>query len=573
MRKWQLAVAGATTLLVAAACADRTVTDPGLRALRPHGSSKTSVTGAGFTTVDENKDGTGHCLNGNPNTNCNIYDGKEYVWLNGGPSAAYVGDGTYFFAVLAPGGQHDPNDGAADLLSTDAYTDRTFSVSAGTVTYSGPHDVDGNKIQLMPYADTPNPGGVYIMAICALGDGQPVTPSDCKYDAFKINAGTTIIQAATLTVEKGATPTASTSYTWNIAKSVDKTHVDLYGSGSAKFTYTVSVTHSAGSTTYGVTGTITVHNTNSVSVDGVSISDALDDGTTCSIKDSGNNSVTGPVTIVAGDNTFSYTCAPTGSTATKNHVAISWSEQFLDDGSHLSAGGDQFDKLFTYPTPTIVDGSVTVTDNYNGTVTTLGTVSYTDASPKTFTYSHTVNFNPNFGCTEYDNTATFTTNTTGTTGNSSQAVTVCSFGAAYTIGYWGNHMSISTDKDCKGLPSGTSCSNNGPWTKTYLPKILGTYTVSTIAQAAAVIVANNCSSTTDQNAVGCLAAQLLAAKLNRSIAGANTCIDATITAADNFLISVSYIGPTGKYTLTAAQRTSAVSLKTALDNYNNAKGC
>ncbi len=45
-----------------------------------------AVTGAGFTNVNESLDGTGHCQNGNPNINCNIYDGKQYVWLNGGPN-------------------------------------------------------------------------------------------------------------------------------------------------------------------------------------------------------------------------------------------------------------------------------------------------------------------------------------------------------------------------------------------------------------------------------------------------------------------------------------------------------
>src|SRR4051794_17668947 len=87
------------------------------------------VNGAGFTTVNVGIDGDGHCQNGNPDVNCNLYEGKQYVWLNGGPAVAYVGDGNYFFAVLARGGQADPNDGAAKNLSDDfdAYTDRTFS--------------------------------------------------------------------------------------------------------------------------------------------------------------------------------------------------------------------------------------------------------------------------------------------------------------------------------------------------------------------------------------------------------------------------------------------------------------
>src|SRR5262245_31072262 len=83
-------------------------------------TSASAVAGAGFTTVNESVDGSGHCKNGNPGVNCNIYDGKQFVWLNGGPSANGLSpDGQYFFAVLSPGGQADPNDGTAKNLSDD----------------------------------------------------------------------------------------------------------------------------------------------------------------------------------------------------------------------------------------------------------------------------------------------------------------------------------------------------------------------------------------------------------------------------------------------------------------------
>src|SRR2546428_11355687 len=86
-------------------------------AMLPVGTAK-AVSGATFTTVNETVDGPGHCQNGGtPVVNCNIYDGKEFVWLNGGPVTAALGDGTYFFAVLVPGGQPDPNDGGAKNLS------------------------------------------------------------------------------------------------------------------------------------------------------------------------------------------------------------------------------------------------------------------------------------------------------------------------------------------------------------------------------------------------------------------------------------------------------------------------
>jgi hypothetical protein len=170
-----------------------------------------AVSGAGYTTVNTATDGPNHCKNGNPAVNCNIYDGKEFVWLNGGPAANGLGpDGQYFFAVLVPGGQPDPNDGGAKNLSDDfdAYTNRTFTVSGGEVSaYGGTHSFDSGSgggahpngsppfIRLFPYADTTNPGGVYIMAICSLGSGYPVAPRSCKYDAFKVQKGVAKVQS------------------------------------------------------------------------------------------------------------------------------------------------------------------------------------------------------------------------------------------------------------------------------------------------------------------------------------------------------------------------------------------
>src|SRR5205823_3975422 len=79
------------------------------------------------------------CLNGNGSgVNCNIYTTKDAVYASGGPvkgGLKGLPDGTYFFAVVAPGGQSDPNDGASDLLSTDAFTCREFQIAGGALTY------------------------------------------------------------------------------------------------------------------------------------------------------------------------------------------------------------------------------------------------------------------------------------------------------------------------------------------------------------------------------------------------------------------------------------------------------
>jgi hypothetical protein len=412
--------------------------------------ANTPVNGAAFTTVNENAlpdgDGTGHCKNGNPAVNCNIYDGKDFVWLNGGPAVAYVGDGDYFFAVLDPGGQANPNDGAAKNLSDesptsntgagDDYTNRTFSVSGGIVTYSGTHDFNDNKIRLMRYDDTTNPGGVYILAICSLADGYPVNASDCKYDAFKVQTGP-VPDAAPLTISKDANGSYKNKYAWTISKDVDKTTVQQVG-GSATFNYTIEVTHDAGTISdVKVTGTISVFNPNvdaqndTVPVDIDGVTDQLSDGTVCTVTDGGAQ------TLTAAKTDFAYSCTLSAipGVALHNTAEVTWSAQFLDNGATLDSGSADFtftgDITFTENT---VDECVDVTDSYAGS---LGTACVGGANPKSFTYSRTITV-PTNGCLDYDNTATFTTNDTGATGSAEKTVTVCGPArtGALTIGFW-----------------------------------------------------------------------------------------------------------------------------------------
>src|SRR6266702_4822877 len=329
------------------------------------------VTGAGFTTTNTTVDGTGHCQNGNEAVNCNIYDGKQYVWLNGGPSVAYVGDGSYLFAVLDPGGQANPNDGAAKNLSDDfdAYANRTFSVSGGTVSYSGSHDFDSNKIRLMPYADTLNPGGVYIMAICSLADSYPVNPSDCKYDAFKVQQAE-LQHGLPLTVTKDANGAYTNTYTWQISKDADKTLVKQVG-GNASFNYTVRASHDGGNISgVNVSGTISVFNPNvdtnndPVSVAGVNVADQLSDSTSCTVTDGSD------VTLAAVQTDFHYSCdlsaLPQGEL--DNTVTVTWPDQFLDNGALLDTGSADFTFSNINFTANTVDECVNVTDSYAGTL-------------------------------------------------------------------------------------------------------------------------------------------------------------------------------------------------------------
>jgi uncharacterized repeat protein (TIGR01451 family) len=123
----------------------------------------------------------------------------------------------------------------------------------------------------------------------------------------------------------------------------------------------------------------------------------------------------------------------------------------------------------------------------------------------------------------------------------------------------------------------TAKGHQAGWWKTHdddtsalLPVKIGNYTVSNLTASSAVFAANNCGSS-KEDGVGCLAAELLAAKLNVK-AGSDPCIASSISAADAFLVGVGYTGP-GSYTLSDAQRSQALSLKNDLQHYDGSGNC
>jgi hypothetical protein len=155
-----------------------------------------ALSGAIFTTD----------ASGNP-VNLNIYDAKEDVYLNGGPGinapddAAGLPAGTYSFQVTDPSGK--------TLLSTDAVACRQFSVDdSGVITSVAPSGAcahltgtstedGGLTVQLMPYLDTPNNGGVYKVWVTptseldcdGAGSKHCFVPHHSKTDNFKVRTG------------------------------------------------------------------------------------------------------------------------------------------------------------------------------------------------------------------------------------------------------------------------------------------------------------------------------------------------------------------------------------------------
>jgi len=158
------------------------------------------VSGAIFTT---NVNGT--VVNGN------IYASKDAVYLDGGPgpnappTAAGLPEGDYYFQVTDPSGH--------TLLSTDAIGCREFHVSSdGVITavvvsgceHATGIDQDHSElgaitVQLMPYDDTPNPGGeykVWATPVASYGVSKEnrfgFVPRFSKTDNFKVRVATPI---------------------------------------------------------------------------------------------------------------------------------------------------------------------------------------------------------------------------------------------------------------------------------------------------------------------------------------------------------------------------------------------
>jgi hypothetical protein len=483
-------------------------------------SSALASGNAGYTTYDTTVLG---CLHGS-GVNCNTYAGKDAVYMSGGPiGGTGLTDGQYYFTVLAPGSQNGGFvDGADGNLSDttagnggpgggDLSSNRTFTVSGGVVTYSAGHATGTSPqgqfiIGLAPFDDTPNPGGVYILAVCKVG---ATSASDCKYDAFKVGGE----GAQDLVVFKSATPAFDRSFTWGITKDVDRTRVEQVG-GSATFNYTVTVTKS-GPTDSGwqVTGSISVFNPNDADVTGVTVTDDINDGNlsdNCVV--SGGTNATIPA---SSSSDFAYTCsyavAPALATET-NTATASWGDQDLSDG-HLAGNSATFAVDFTFATggpanPHLIDNCVTVSDPLGGG--TLGT----PCSSATYKYSAVFGV-PQFDCVNHDNTASFVTDTTGTTGSASKTVTVCGPAktGALTMGFWQN-------KNGQGIIAGGASTSgvckSGTWLRQYAPfQDLGaTASCATVATYVTnVIKAASCTSLTKTcNAM--LKAQMLATALD-----------------------------------------------------------
>ena len=179
-------------------------------------SAQADPSGAVWTVISpEVADGSTVCQNGNPTQNCNQYYHQEDVYLN----ATQITPGDYMFAVVVPSGKADPSDRSATNLSAgfDTLSDRKFTVEAnGDITMLGTHPVVKSMIQLAPFDDTTNNGGVYQAVVCPMtavldeAKGLIDATRCSKSDNFKVRNPSLPISYGALTV---AAPDAQQSYT------------------------------------------------------------------------------------------------------------------------------------------------------------------------------------------------------------------------------------------------------------------------------------------------------------------------------------------------------------------------
>ena len=232
------------------------------------------------------------------------------------------------------------------------------------------------------------------------------------------NTQTQDVDVVALTVEKTADTSITRTYTWTIDKSADCSTLTLslgeqFG---VQYTVTVGATYAD---SYGVSGTITIHNPS----DAPAVISSVDDVV--------SPSITATVTPPLGG--FPYTLAADGDLVLDYSASLPNADSRTNTATaHVGAASfssDPVDVDFSGATMIEVDKSIDVSDTYAGL---LGTVTYgVDTLPKTFTYSRTIGPYNVIGDYTVENTATFVASDTDATDSDSWTVNVHVQGAAF----------------------------------------------------------------------------------------------------------------------------------------------
>jgi hypothetical protein len=352
--------------------------------------------------------------------------------------------------------------------------------------------------------------------------------------------------------EVDVTKTAETSldrtYTWDIEKSADQTDLTLQPGESFLINYKVTLNATSEDSNHAVQGVITIENhdpNNAATVTEVTdqITGDIDADVTCDDEPF-------PFTIPAGGTSeCSYSAALPDDSDRTNTATVTTSAE-----SKVGGGSGTAPVSFDNATVNEIDESVAVEDTFKGS---LGNV-LANQVPKDLTYSREVSFDE---CGEYkvDNTASFVTNDTGATGDSSVSIPVivpCAQGCSLTIGYWKTHANPASHRHDATQTLEVLAAAQPPITVggNAVTATPGTYNVVSLLSF----------SGDPSKPINKLYAQLVGAKLNIANGADGSAVSTTITQADTFLTGK---GPSQN--LSGTQKQTAVSLAAQLENFNS----
>jgi hypothetical protein len=229
-----------------------------------------------------------------------------------------------------------------------------------------------------------------------------------------------------LEVKKTAQPSFTRKYTWTIKKSADESSLTLAIGETHDVNYEVTLDATYTDSGWAVGGSISVHNPAPIPATVNSVTDLISPDISATV-DCGVGGW--PRTLAAGDTlSCTYSVSLEGPVYSRTNTAAAKLQNYAYDsqGGETSSGTTDFSGTasvdFTNAEMTEVDKCVDVSDTYEGS---LGTVCYgVDTLPKKFTYSRTVG--PYEECGEFtvDNTASFVTSDTKTTGKAEWTVAI-----------------------------------------------------------------------------------------------------------------------------------------------------
>lgn len=356
------------------------------------------------------------------------------------------------------------------------------------------------------------------------------------------------IKCYDLEMAKTATTSFDRAYSWMIAKSASAQNLILSLGQYLPVNYQVVVDASYADKNFAAAGLITLANNTPIPATINSIKDVISGDIAAGVT----SPVTLPYEMASGETLqFTYSAAlPDASSRSNAATAAIQNYHFTADmQKHALSARDLVATAavdFASATITEIDKTVDVTDSIIGA---LGTVTYgVDSLPKTFAYTLDLGGYENCGPKVFDNTASFLTSDTNTTGSATWRVDVnvpCLGGCSLTQGYWKTHSEFGPakyDDAWNLLPAGANTTfflSGKSWYQAFwtAPKGDPYYT---------------------------LAHQYMAAKLNVLNGADPSTINTTLTTAEN-LLKVYLPGTTLSKTL----KTQFTTLASTLDKYNN----